>query len=219
MNAPRSPFDALKPLAGRLLEAALNRALALDPDTRAALAPLDGQRLQLHLESPPLALELRVDGEALRVGPARGGDPDLAVRAGIGALLSQLPFLKSEGAPVGKVRISGDAELARRLQALAERFDPDWVKPFADALGPVLGPQVAKALRAALLEAQRQGAVFARAGADYLTEESRDVVPKAEQQAFFDDVDALRDRVERAAARLARHAAARADGRAPGAPE
>ena len=207
MTAPRSPFDALKPLAGRLLETALNRALALDAETRAALAPLDGQRLQLHLESPPVALELRVDGERLRVGPAQGEEPDLAVRAGIGALLGQLPFLKSSGAtPVGKVRISGDAELARRLQRLAEGFDPDWEQPFADALGPVIGPQVAKALRAALAGARVQGAAFAKAGAEFLTEESRDLVPRAEQQAFFDDVDALRDRVERLAARLARHA-------------
>ena len=169
------------------------------------MAPLDGQRLQLHLESPPLAMELRVDGAALRVGPAQGEEPDLSVRAGIGALLGQLPFLKSSGAtPVGKVRISGDAELARQLQRLAEGFDPDWEQPFADALGPVIGPQVAKAVRAGLREARVQGAAFAKAGADYLTEESRDLVPKAEQQAFFDDVDALRDRVERLAARVAR---------------
>lgn len=208
MTSPRSPFDALKPLAGRLLETALNRALVLDPETRAALAPLDGQRLQLHLESPPLAMELRVDGAALRVGPAQGEEPDLSVRAGIGALLGQLPFLKASGAtPVGKVRISGDAELARQLQRLAEGFDPDWEQPFADALGPVIGPQVAKAVRAGLREARVQGAAFAKAGADYLTEESRNLVPKAEQQAFFDDVDALRDRVERLAARVARRTA------------
>lgn len=208
MTSPRSPFDALKPLAGRLLEAALNRALVLDPETRAALAPLDGQRLQLHLESPPLAMELRVEGEALRVGPAQGDEPDLSVRAGIGALLGQLPFLKASGAtPVGKVRISGDAEVARQLQRLAEGFDPDWEQPFADALGPVIGPQVAKAVRAGLREARVQGAAFAKASADYLTEESRDLVPKAEQQAFFDDVDALRDRVERLAARVARRTA------------
>jgi ubiquinone biosynthesis protein UbiJ len=36
--------------AGRALEAALNRALALDPDTRAALGPLDGRRIQLAVE-------------------------------------------------------------------------------------------------------------------------------------------------------------------------
>ncbi|TZF90240.1 SCP2 domain-containing protein, partial [Lysobacter lacus] len=42
MDARRSPLDTLKPLAGRALEAALNRALALDPDTRDGLRALDG---------------------------------------------------------------------------------------------------------------------------------------------------------------------------------
>ena len=214
MTAPRSPLDAMKPLAGRLLEAALNRALALDPDTRQALAALDGQRVRLDLEAPPLALELTVQGETLRVGPPVAPEPDLAVRAGLGALLGALPFLApgGAGAPVGKVRISGDAELARRLQRLAEGFDPDWEQPFATAFGPLLGPQLAKALRAALREARQQVGGFARATVEYLTEESRDLVPTAEQQAFAEDVDALRDAVERLAARIERLDARRGGG-------
>ena len=42
-----SPLDFIKPLAGRALEMALNRALALDPDTRAALAPLEASLAML----------------------------------------------------------------------------------------------------------------------------------------------------------------------------
>ena len=41
-----SPLD-WKPLAGRALEAALNRAIDLDPDTRAALQPLDHLRVNM----------------------------------------------------------------------------------------------------------------------------------------------------------------------------
>jgi len=215
MTAPRSPFDAFKPLAGRLLEQALNRALALDPETRAALAALDGQRVRLDLESPPLAMLLTVRGTMLRVGPPDASEPDLAVRAGIGTLLGQLPFLKGNGAPVGRLRISGDAELARGLQRLAEGFDPDWERPFAEAFGPLFGPQLAKALRTALREARTQADGFARATVEYLTEESRDLVPAAEQQAFAEDVDALRDAVERLAARVERLAPARGDGASP----
>ena len=63
------PFDALKPLAGRALETALNRAVALDPDTGAALAALDGRRISLALESPPLALDIAVHRGHLQVGP------------------------------------------------------------------------------------------------------------------------------------------------------
>lgn len=205
MNAPAaSPLDALKPLAGRALELALNRLVALDPDTGTALARLDGRRIGLALEAPPVALELAVEQGRLKVGPP-GDEPDLGVRATISGVLSQLPFLRPPGAPpVGKVRINGDAELARQLQRLAERYDPDWDKPFADLLGPVFGPQTARVLREALRTSAGVARGLSRDAVDYLVEERRDIVGKAELEAFHDDVDALRDRVERLAARLAR---------------
>lgn len=199
-----SPLDALKPLAGRALEQALNRIVALDPDTAGALERLGGRRIGLALEAPPVALDITVDAGRLKVGPPKD-EPDLGIRATLSGVLSQLPFLRQDGAPpVGKVRINGDAELARTLQHLAQRFDPDWEKPFADVFGPVLGPQIARGLREALKAGAGFAKGFSRDTVDYLTEESRDLVGKAELSAFHDDVDALRDRAERLAARLAR---------------
>ena len=207
---PALPFNWKVP-AGRAREAALNRALALDPDTRAGLAALDGQRVVLQLESkrgtlPPLALQIRVEGERLVVGPPEtGAEPDLGVRATLGGLLGQLPFLRrDEAPPVGKVRLSGDAELARRLQRLAERFDPDWQRPFTAVFGEVIGVQVANVAAATLRQARAAGQALAESGAEFLTEESRDVVGKAELHAFYDDVDVVHDDVERLAARVAR---------------
>jgi ubiquinone biosynthesis protein UbiJ len=199
-----SPFDALKPLAGRALEQALNRLVALDPDTAAALMRLGGRRIGLALEAPPVALDITVDGGRLKVGPPTQ-EPDLGIRATLSGVLSQLPFLRRDDAPpVGKVRINGDADLARTLQQLARRFDPDWEKPFADVFGPVLGPQIGRGLREALKAGAGFAKGFSRDAVDYLTEESRDLVGKAELAAFHDDVDQLRDRAERLAARLAR---------------
>lgn len=203
---PPSPFAALKPIAGRALETALNQALALDADTRTALAGLDGQRIALTLASPPIALELRVDGERLRVGPVDDAvEPDLAVRTTIAGVLSQLPFLRRDDAPpIGKVRVSGDAELARRLQKLAGRFDPDWQKPFVAVFGEVIGVQVANAFASALQQAQGLGRTLTESAVEYVTEESRDVLGRDELEAFNDDVDVLRDDVERLAARVSR---------------
>lgn len=200
------PFDALKPLAGRALETALNRAIALDPDTRDALAPLAGRRIAIALASPPLALEIAVEAQRLHVGPVDAtSEPDLAVRSTLGGLLGQLPFLRrDDAAPVGKLRVSGDAELARRLQTLATRFDPDWDRPFVTVFGQVLGVQVANAVRATLLKLRDTGGELATSAAEYVTEESRDVVARAELEAFCDDVDIARDDVERLAARVAR---------------
>lgn len=212
-----SPFD-WKPLAGRALETALNRAIALDPDTRDALQPLDGRSVVLALDAAetPLAMRLQVDGERLRVGPVDPGQtPDLAVRSTLGGVLSLgmqtlLPKLlgkrddDTDAVPVGRMRIEGDAELARRLQRLAERFDPDWQQPFTAVFGDVIGVQIANGVAAALRQARVGGQKFAESAAEYLTEESRDVVPRAELDAFYDDVDTLRDDAERLAARVAR---------------
>ncbi len=210
---PGSPFDTLKPLAGRALEAALNRALALDPDTRDALLPLEGQRIALTLEAPALALQISVADRRLRVGPVDAAqEPDLAVRSTLAGLLGQLPFLaqarRGGGGSGARLRVSGDAELARRLQQLAARFDPDWQQPFVAVFGEVVGVQLASAVRNALQQARRGMADLAQTAAEYVTEESRDVVPHAELDAFHDDVDVLRDDVERLAARVARLRAA-----------
>ncbi|AKC86597.1 ubiquinone biosynthesis accessory factor UbiJ [Pseudoxanthomonas suwonensis] len=197
-----TPFAALKPLAGRALEAALNHAVALDPDTRTALASLDGRRVSLTLESPPLALEIGVHGGYLQVGPPLH-EADLAVRGSVGGLLGQLPFLAGARGK-GRLHVSGDAELAQRLQRLAAGFDPDWQQPFVNAFGEVIGVQIANAAAAALRDARAAAVGLARSGAEYVTEESRDVVARAELGAFHDDVDTLRDDVERVAARIAR---------------
>ena len=205
-----SPFD-WKPLAGRTLEAALNRALALDPETRDGLRPLDGQRVALTLEplvagAAPLALQVCVDGDRLAVCPVDDGrEPDLGVRSTLAGLLAQLPmFRRDDAPPVGRMRLSGDAELARRLQQLATRFDPDWQQPFAAVFGDVLGVQVANAVATALKQARDAGRDLAGTAAEYVTEESRDVVARAELDVFHDEVDTLRDDAARLAARVER---------------
>lgn len=213
MDARRSPLDSLKPLAGRALEAALNRALALDPDTRDGLRTLDGRRLVLRLATPPVALQVSVDGERLRVGPLEGeAEPDLSVRATLGGLLAQLPFMRRDDAPaVGSLRIEGDADLARRLQRLAERFDPDWQQPFVAAFGDIAGVQLAQLFAAALRGAKTAAGVMATNAAEFVQHESRDVIARDELVAFYDDIDILRDDVERMAARVERlHARRRA---------
>jgi ubiquinone biosynthesis protein UbiJ len=206
-TASPSVFDIFKPAAGRALEAAVNHLLALDPDTRNALTALEGRRIQLTMQAPALALELSVRDGRFAVGPAdtdADHEPDLAVRSSLGGLLAQLPFLRPTqgGASVGKVRIAGDAELARQLQRLAERYDPDWNLPFTDLFGEVLGVQIAAAARGALRTGRDGAVALARHGAAFLTEESRDVIGRNELDAHLDDVDALRDRVERLAVRM-----------------
>lgn len=204
-HAPRPLFAAL----GRLLETALNRAVDLDADTRTRLHALDGRAVTLDLGAVAPAVRVRVDGERLRVGPAFEGDSALRVASTPGALLA-LALRRDDGVPAGKVQIAGDADLARRLEQVATRFSPDFDAAFTSTFGDVLGFQIARAVRGALRTARGAATSFARDAAEFLSEEGRDLVPRAELDAFLDEVDDVRERSDRLAARIERLARAAA---------
>jgi ubiquinone biosynthesis protein UbiJ len=196
---------------GRLLEAALNRAVALDDETQARLAGLEGRRIGIELRGTPLALAISVDGGKLRVGPHWQAASDLNLRAAPGSLLAFALRRGDDGstgsrqAP-GKVDISGDAELARRVEKLLRGFRPDIEEAFAKTFGDTIGVPMAGALQAAFEWSRESAESLLRDSTEFLRDDSRDLVAPAEMDAFLDAVDALRDRVDRLAARIDRAA-------------
>ncbi len=197
-------LNPVRAALGRALEAALDRILALDPETGAAIAKLDGRALTVTIRDTPLAMRLTVDGARLRVGPAVG-DSQLRVAATPGAFLALLLMRVGDGdLPPGRVEIAGDAELARRLERIAKGFEPDFDAAFTGVFGDVAGFQIARGVRRALAWGRESAGSFARDTAEYLSEESRDVVSGPEIEQFLDDVDGLRERSDRLEARVRR---------------
>ncbi|SEW21430.1 ubiquinone biosynthesis protein UbiJ [Luteibacter sp. 329MFSha] len=193
----------LRVLAGRAMEAALNRAVDLDPDTRARLDALDGRSVQVHLSGPELAIRISVEKGRLRVGPTEEGG-SLRVTASPGSLLAMALRGDDESVAPGKVDIAGDAELARRLERLARQYAPDVEEAFAKTFGDVIGVPLAKAFREGLGHAKETASHLTGDTADWLRDEARVAVAPGEMDVFLDGVDALRERTERAEARLAR---------------
>jgi ubiquinone biosynthesis protein UbiJ len=198
----------LRTLAGRALEAALNRVVDLDVDTRTRLGALNGRSVQLHLRGPELALSVRVEDSRLRVGPP-ADDSHLRVAATPGSLLAMAMRRDDDGVAPGKVDIAGDAELARRLERLASNFAPDFEEAFAKTFGDVIGVPMAQAVRKALSHARETAKHLTEDGADWLREEVRVTIAPGEMDDFLDGVDTLRERAERLEARLARLTRAR----------
>lgn len=202
-----SPNPVLAVL-GRGLESALNHALTLDAETREQLDALDGRAVCVSFRSTVLGMRIAVDSGQLRVGPAFAGDSQLRVSATPGSMLAmataRLRGDADAALPPGQVEISGDAELARRIERLAARFEPDFDEAFARVFGDVIGFQLARGFRGALAGVRKSTSRLLRTSVEYLVEESRDLVAKPELEQFFDEVDALRERADRLAARVRR---------------
>lgn len=199
----------LRRLGGLALTLALNRLVAMDPDTRAAIGKLDGRRLGVFLRGPDIAFSIAARNGTLQIEPPPGKDQDASatdfeVKATPGSLLAMV-FDRGGDAPrAGKVEIAGDAELAQRVQKLARDYRPDVEAAFAAVFGDVVGTTIARTLHDAVRWAG-EGARHLRDDAvDWMRDEARLTVPHAEMESFLDDVDELRERTERLAARVQR---------------
>lgn len=203
MSTPVFSLDSIKPMAGRVLQEALNRLLHLDPASAGKLQALEGRRIEAVLQSPDIALAIDVLDGRLLVGPVDAGrEPDIGFKTKLSGLLQSLPMFAQGKPAIGAMRISGDVELARLLQNLVKDYDPDWQEPFVKAFGPILGPQAAKLLRSAFLHARTAADNLAQSSAEFVTEEARIIIGKAELEDFLNQVDVLRQRGDRLQARV-----------------
>ncbi|NND46013.1 MAG: hypothetical protein HKN58_11890 [Xanthomonadales bacterium] len=201
MKTYRTPFPAM--FAG-LLEAAINRVLALDAASARRVLALQGKCLQLDLEGLEITLFLAFDSGSVLVSLDHDGEPDTTISGTPLALFGMAAPGDSGqwGLPGSDVTIAGNANLARDVERLFSRLDPDWQQPATELFGDVLGFQLASGLQqglAALGEAARNTADMT---ARYFRDESGELVRPAEVTEFSRAVDAISDAADRLQARL-----------------
>ncbi len=201
---PETPLpNPLFALLGRALEALLNRALNLDEESKLRVAALEGRAIAMEFRGMAMGLRVHVEGAQLRVGPI--GDSDLTLRATPASFVAMaLRRDETSAWPVGKIEMSGDVDLARRVEQLLSRFDPDFEEALTHAFGDVIGYQIAQTLKRAFNGGRDGVKFFLTDCADYLRDESRDLIAPTEMETFLDDVDTLNERTERLEARVRR---------------
>ncbi|HET8897748.1 MAG TPA: SCP2 sterol-binding domain-containing protein [Rhodanobacteraceae bacterium] len=201
-----APSNSLPPplraLGGRLLQAALNRALALDPATREQLSKLDGRSVEAHLRGPNLRLRIAVNDGRLDVGPPTD-DATLRVSATPASLLAMALDRDAQLAP-GSLEISGDAQLARQVEKLLAGFEPDVEAALSGRLGATAGVPLARGLAGLVAGLKRYGREAVEDAAAWLRDEAELTPAPAEVGDFLDAVDGLDERLARLEARLRR---------------
>jgi ubiquinone biosynthesis protein UbiJ len=221
-NGPQPPVA--RELAA-LLERALNREIAESTAASDLLAELDGESFAIDVRGLGVRCVLRAAGERVAVEPSLApstggaGAPNAAAAAAGGAAasaasatLSASPFdllrlaresdlatLRGTGA-----EITGSPEVAERFAKLLKLARPDLEEHAARWIGDVPAHALGEAVRDAGGWLERAARALRANASEFLQEETRALPAALEAQAFYADVEKLRDDVERAAARLAR---------------
>jgi ubiquinone biosynthesis protein UbiJ len=196
-------FPRLSAVLARTVEEAANRLLDLDPDTAEKMTELDGRLVALKLEGPDITLYLKPRDGRLHVTDTVEGEPETTIRGTPGALFASA--VSEEGRrTAGRIHIEGDAYLGQAMERLVRRLKPDWEEPLARAFGDVVGPRMARTLREGAAWGQAAGWSLAEQLTEYLRDERRHLVTRAEMESFIDEVDRLREAVDRLEARLRR---------------
>jgi ubiquinone biosynthesis protein UbiJ len=104
----------------------------------------------------------------------------------------------------GRVEVSGDATVGQRFAESFKALDLDWEEPLAKTFGDVAGHHMAKFVRSAAAFGMRASDSFSHSLSEYLTEETGWVLGRNELNDFYDQVDELREDVDRLEARVKR---------------
>lgn len=190
------------PLPGILaamLESGINRVLAMDLNTPQRLRRLDGRMLQLDLEGIGITLYFAFTLQRVEVGTRSGYEPDTTISGSPVALFSMaVPEGAGQwGAPGSRVRISGDATLARDLERLFSQLDPDWEGSLSRVFGDVWGHQVAAGLRSGAEQARETATNAGEMIEEYLNSAGSPIAREEELDAFTEGVEDVRARADR----------------------
>lgn len=138
----------LPALLAHTLETAINKVLQLDMESPARVNKLQGRLLQVDLKGLAITLFFTFKHGVVRVSLEADGQPDTVISGTPVALFS---IAEPEGAewglPDSKVQINGDASLARDLERIFSKLEPDWEGPLAGMFGDVAGHQIAQGLK------------------------------------------------------------------------
>ncbi len=183
----------------------INALLRLDPDTQSRIASLHGHSIRIEFRGLSFAVNFVATADGSVTLPVALDTPPDCVLSG-----SPIDLLRARDADAGKsqlfagrVTVSGDSGVAQAFSEAMAGLDLDW----EEALSRLLGDTAAHQLGQAARSARKAGAAFSNRSSDllasYLTEEARLLPHHLEIEQSVNEIDQLRDDVDRLAARIA----------------
>ncbi len=185
-----------------IFENMLNRNFAASPAARELCQSLRGRRLSIYAASLGFSIAVESLGDSLRLTrPA----PDESAAQVRGTPLQLLALVGPDPDNVirrGDVQIDGDVEVAQQYQKLLKLLRPDLEEELSHWMGDAPAHRLSGLAKVAAAYSRRVAGTAVQNTVDYLAHEKGELVPRAEGEALFRDIERLRDDTARLAARL-----------------
>ncbi len=186
------------------LEEVVNRGIRASGEATRLCRQLSGRRLLIDPLGLPGSLVVTAEDDHLRLYLTDEQESDCTIRGLPVTLLRAGMSGSADGLRQGAAEISGDPGVAQDFQRLLDLAKPDWEEELSRVFGDVAAHQLGNLARGLVGWGRKAADTLARDGGEYLTEESRNLPTRFELEEFLDEVDRLRDDVDRFAARLER---------------
>ncbi len=186
-----------------VVEAVINRYLALDPEMLDKLAQFDGKVIKLEMTEIGKSFYMLPNARGIQVLTEYDGEPDTVLR-GSPVSLFKMGLVSNTASMLlkGEVEITGDTRLGHQFKNVFSQMDIDWSEPLAGLVGDSLAYQIQQtAGKLGRWEKQSMQSVSTSVS-EYLQEESRNVVTDTELNMFYEEVDQLRNGVDRLQAKI-----------------
>ena len=179
----------------KAIETALNRYLSLDSDTQRYRQPLIGKVIQLDVVGLGLQIIFVFHQQRVELCSEFAADADVVIRGApvsLAAVASGRTGLMQSG-----IVIDGDVDTANRFSQLFERMDIDWDEHIATVVGDNPAHLFGRLRSGAADWLLRAQTGMQHNVADYLRDETQNLPHQWELDEFIEDVDNLRDRVDK----------------------
>ena len=186
-----------------ILEAVINRYLALDPEMLDKLAQFNGKVIKLEITGINKTLYMLPNHRGIHILTEYDGSADTVLR-GTPVSLFKMGLVSNAANLLlkGEIEITGDTRLGHQFKNIFSQIDIDWSEPLAKMLGDGLAYQIQQSGNKLAYWAKESVKSVSTSFSEYLQEESRDVVTDTELTIFNEAVDQLRNDVDRLQARV-----------------
>ena len=187
------------------LENAFNQYLSLDPDALSRFADMEGKVIAIDIVGLNQSVYLFPGADGIMLLTEFDAEADTRL-SGTPLALARLGITEDAASVLfsGEVKISGDTRLGNKFKKILGQLNIDWEEQLSHYVGDTVAHQLGNVARDFSRWFARSSSSIQLDLGEYLQEESRLVPSNAELNRFINNVDVLRESIDRLEARITR---------------